>query len=374
MRQYKLLEITTQYEEYIKRFYNTHQTVDQLSYDELYSLIVDDGFGEADFIHRYFNKMGIESKVIFYNNRNLQNKWSPHQKDITYFDILLLQIKEFAPDVILISSMEYFSPEETMIIKECLGIGKIRLVGFYFTALNDRFRKNALLYDQIYTGSQFYVGLMKDWGLPAYLLRHAFDTSNLDKVPDCERKNEICFLGSIVTGKKAHNNRLDMLEELTKSNLPYVFYGNIYGSLQEILSSEEGKKYIGIIAEIASNMKMGVFGMEYYSIMNQYNICLNLHAPSVDRGAGNMRMFEATGMGICLLTDYRCENVELFDVTDEIVVYDCFEEMVDKAKWLLDNPKKAREIALAGQRRTLSEYTYKNKAEHLNDYIQTLIV
>ena len=86
-----------------------------------------------------------------------------------------------------------------------------------------------------------------------------------------------------------------------------------------------------------------------------------------------MRMYEATGIGACLLTDYKDENAELFDVDNEIVVYHSLEDMVEKAKWLIDNPNEARKIAIAGQKRTLNEHNYKNKAEYLNDYIQKLL-
>lgn len=375
MKQYKLLEIQIQYDLYLKKFYNTYKQAHQLSYNELYSLIVEDVFAESDFIHQQLNRMGIESKIVFYNNRSLQRKWKVDSKAMSYFDILISQIKDFKPDVIMISDAGYFSFDETVFIKECLGSGKIKLVSFHFTTLNEMFKKNAILYDQIYTGNKTWLYFMRKLGLPAYLLRHAFEPSILDRLSNYERNNKICFLGSIYVENSIHTNRLDMLDKLIKANLPYDFYGNIYGTIQDLISNKECKKYIGIIAEIVSNMRSGVFGLEYYNIMNQYNICLNLHAFGVnDYGAGNMRMFEATGIGTCLLTDNKNENKELFDIDKEIVVYDSFDDMVEKARWLIDNPKKALEIALAGQKRTLNDYTYKNKAEQLNEYIQKLIV
>lgn len=363
----------TQYEQYIRKFYKSHNDTDKLSYEELFSEIIADSYAESDFMHRHLNKLGIESTIIFCNNRNLQDKWYPYKKDISYFDILLLQIKDFMPDIVMISNMCFFSQSETIAIKECLGIKKIKLVGYHFTTLSDVFRKNALLYDQIYTGNKVYLSFMKNSGLPSYLLRHAFEPSILGRVTQFKEKNRICFLGSIIIGENAHNNRLDMLDTMTKANVPYTFYGNIFGTIQEVIASEKGKKYINIIAEIAQNMKKEVFGIEYYSVMKQYKICLNMHGARMDYGAGNMRMFEVTGVGACLLTDYRSENSELFDVDSEIVVYHSLEDMVEKAKWLLDNPKKAKEIALAGQKKTLEKYTYKHKAEQLNEYIQKIL-
>lgn len=373
MKQYKLLEITTQYDQYLREFYSNHDDIIDLSYDELYNLLVNDCFAESDFLHRQLNKMGIESKVIFCNNRNLQNKWKQTNAERTSIEILLSQIKEFLPDVILISCISYFSKEETIRIKESLGNKKVKLVGFHFTILDTAFKQNAILYDQIYTGNNVYVNFMKENGLSAYLLRHAFEPDILPIVSKNVKKNEICFLGNIIVGENAHNNRLDMLDSIIKSNLPYVFHGNIYGLIQEVLSSESGRKYMAIISEVARNMKTGVFGLKYYSTLSQYNICLNMHGTRMNYGAGNLRMFEATGVGTCLLTDDRSENADLFDINDEIVVYSSFEDLIEKAKWLIRNPKTAIEIALSGQKKTLNKHTYRNKAECLNEYIQKIL-
>lgn len=381
MKQYKLLEISTQYDLYLRKFYSTHN-IDNLSYNELFSMLVEDSFAESDFIHRYLSKLGIESKVVFCNNRNLQDKWTPNNKDLSYFDILLMQIKEFSPDVILISNMHYFTKEETTIIKDCLSKGG-KLVAYHFTPICDKFKQNVSLYDQIYTGSIHFVNMMRDYGVPAYLLRHAFEPSILDKVLAVEKENKVCFPGSIFLGENMHNNRLDMLNSLIESNIPFDFYGDIHGNIQSDDSimemekpesvKEKQQRYINIIKKIEKNKKLGLFGIGYYNILNRYNICINMHAPVVVKATGNIRMYEATGMGTCLLTDYRSENSDLFDINSEIVVYESLQDMAEKAKWLLDNPAKAKEIALAGQKKTLTKYTYKNKAEQLNEYIQELL-
>lgn len=375
MKSYRLLEITTQYDLYLREFYNQHKDFDKWSYDELYAELMEDAFAEADYIHRELNQMGIESKIAFCNNRNLQRKWKSTAKEMSLFDILILQIKDYRPDVILISDMCYFSQEETKLIKACLEPKKINLVGFHFTLINNEFRQRATLYDQIYTGNKAFVYAMREFGLSVYLLRHAFETSILERVPERERKNAICFPGSIFIGENAHNNRVEMIYELIKEKIPYDFYGNIYGSAQELASADKNGGMMSIASEMIRNRKEGVFGINYYETLSRYNICLNLHALCCDDyGAGNMRMFEATGMGTCLLTDKKGENQELFDVGKEIVVYESFDDMVEKARWLIEHPQKAREIALAGQKRTLKDYTYKNKAEYLNEYIQMLMV
>ena len=44
MRQYRLLEITVQYDQYLREFYTLHKDFDKWSYDELYAALVEDAF------------------------------------------------------------------------------------------------------------------------------------------------------------------------------------------------------------------------------------------------------------------------------------------------------------------------------------------
>lgn len=366
MREYKLLEITSQYVKYIKDFYRENPNVDDLTYDELFNMFTEQGFAEANFIHPYLRNMGIESKVIFYNNKTLQYKWSPLCKNLSLFELLLMQIKEYCPDIILISDMPSFDLEQLKMIKESVSNKTIYLVGYYFSELNNKFFEVVSQYDQIYTGSNGYVNLMRNKEIPAFLLRHAFDSSIINKLDVCEKSNAVCFSGSIVVGKTYHNNRIEILNKMMEYKIPYDFYGEIYGI------QKEDKNLKILLDKIENNRHDANYGIKYYSIISQYTIGLNLHAPCID-GAGNMRMFETTGVGTCLLTDYRDENCEMFDVDNEIVEYSSSEELLDKVRWLINYPSKAKEIAKAGQKRTLKDHTYKNKAEQLNEYIQKLL-
>jgi spore maturation protein CgeB len=64
--------------------------------------------------------------------------------------------------------------------------------------------------------------------------------------------------------------------------------------------------------------------------------------------AGNIRLFEATGAGCCLLTDHLPHLEEFFIADEEIVTFRNKEEAVEKAKYLMDNPKIAESIAKKG--------------------------
>lgn len=383
MVQYRLLEITTTYGSYLDSFYEKNQDVDSLSYDELYSLFVEDGFAESDFVHRHLQEIGIESKVVFYNNLKLQRKWREEFANCEPFEIVMNQIKDYRPDVIYINDLTIFSRERLMEIKNYAGSQNVKLVGFYFFLLTDKKVTEVIdLFDQIYNGAQYYVDMYRKEGIDAKLLRHAFDSSIYKKIGEKSRKNEVVFLGNVFLGKDIHSNRIDMLKALIDCDVPYSFYGGIYGAEEgksvlrriksRICPSKEQQIIRFITEKNRQNNYPNVFGLDYYRVLSEKLICLNRHISSVGRGAGNMRMYEATGMGACLLTDARDENVALFEIDKEIVTYSNMEELQDKVKWLMENPLKAREIGQAGQEKTFLAHSYKNKALKLNEYLQEL--
>ncbi len=384
MIQYRLLEVSTTYEAYLNFFYEKNRDVDSLSYEELYSLFVEDYFAESDFLHRHLRKIGVESKVVFYNNLKLQRKWKEEFADYEPFEILMNQIRDYQPDVIYITDMTALSREQLLQIKNYRDGKRVRLVGFCFFLLTDKSVTAVRdLFDQIYTGAQYYVDMYRKSGANAKLLRHAFEPAVYEKfVSGGDRKNEVVFLGNVFLGKDIHSNRIDMLKALIDCKVPYSFYGEIYGtenrkSLLEriknrVYSSKELRTIRFIMDENRQNHYPNVYGRDYYRILSEKLICINRHISAIGRGAGNMRMYEATGMGTCLLTDTRDENVALFEIDKEIVTYSNLDEFQDKVKWLTRNPQKAEEIAKAGQKKTFQVHSYKNKALQINEYLQEL--
>jgi glycosyltransferase involved in cell wall biosynthesis len=117
-------------------------------------------------------------------------------------------------------------------------------------------------------------------------------------------------------------------------------------------------------------MKPAVFGLDMFQVIRDSKATLNIHADSSPMYASNMRLFEATGVGTCLITDWKENLQQLFEPDKEVVVYKSAEEMVEKAKWLLNHPREREEIASAGKRRTMNDHTYARRAEQLNVYIK----
>jgi spore maturation protein CgeB len=108
-----------------------------------------------------------------------------------------------------------------------------------------------------------------------------------------------------------------------------------------------------------------------YRVLDQSHVVWN---HTIGPTADNMRLFEATGIGACLLTDQKPNISEHFESDYEIVTYRSPEECVERAKWLLDHPDEGRRIGAAARSRTLRSHTYQHRAVELDQIIQQALV
>jgi hypothetical protein len=107
-------------------------------------------------------------------------------------------------------------------------------------------------------------------------------------------------------------------------------------------------------------------GSDYYRLLAESRIVLNLHRTE-DADIGNVRCFEVTGVGSCLITDRREGLREFFDVDNDIVTFETAKECVDRVTFLLSHPDEIERIARNGQRTTLSRHTARHRAKTIAD-------
>jgi hypothetical protein len=107
---------------------------------------------------------------------------------------------------------------------------------------------------------------------------------------------------------------------------------------------------------LCQRSKPSLFGLAMYRKLAESQTGLNIHIDASGDRSGNMRLFEVTGMGACLLTDRKDNLGDLFEEGKEVVVFDDAQDAVKKLRWLLANPAAREAIALAGQQRTLREH------------------
>jgi spore maturation protein CgeB len=99
-----------------------------------------------------------------------------------------------------------------------------------------------------------------------------------------------------------------------------------------------------------------LYGLRMYEALRDSRITLNFHIDAAKGRAANFRLFEATGAGACLVTDWQKDLNDYFDVDREVVAFHSFDECVEKVRYLLDHESERAAIAKRGQERTLRDH------------------
>jgi spore maturation protein CgeB len=102
-----------------------------------------------------------------------------------------------------------------------------------------------------------------------------------------------------------------------------------------------------------------------YKIYGRSKITLNRHGAIASNFAANMRLFEATGMGACLLTESRPNLIDLFEPSTEVVTYDDLADLQTKLELVLRSESLRQGIAEAGQRRCVKQHSYSARIKEI---------
>ena len=185
------------------------------------------------------------------------------------------------------------------------------------------------------------------------------------------------FVGQIVPRDQYHFERLRLVASLVPRGLvvhcPQWSLRTRARFLAAALADPQlAREWRGAL-RLAVARREAKFGLEMYRALAAANVTLNVHADSSPTHASNMRLFEATGVGSCLLTDWKENLHELFEIGREVESYRSREECIDKFAWLLRHPDVARQIGLRGQQRCLRDHAIERRALRLVSLLRSCL-
>jgi hypothetical protein len=94
------------------------------------------------------------------------------------------------------------------------------------------------------------------------------------------------------------------------------------------------------------------------------SVVLNsLHPAEID--GVNCRLFEAAGCGAAVLSEDRTELKNLFDPHREVATFSRYEELLEKLRYLLDNPTEGRAMGDRASVRAHGEHTYAHRLDRI---------
>lgn len=180
-------------------------------------------------------------------------------------------------------------------------------------------------YDFLFVAQKDYILKYKERGCKnVYWLPLACDPE-IHKHHNLPLKYDLCFVG----GFGPDSPRREIILNLQKEFNMFV-----------------GQEYLHNMARIYSQSKM-VFNKSL-------------------KGDLNMRVFEALSCGRLLLTDRINNGLEdLFIDKEHLVIYDNYEDLVEKVRYYLAHPDEREEIACRGQKEVWKKHTYLHRARHL---------
>jgi spore maturation protein CgeB len=405
---YRFIRITDYYQGFLDAYFEKNPLYNDLSYDELYENITDQSIEIVSSYGKHLRFLGVEAIDIISNATGLQKKWAAEncfKADLSNEAIVLAQLKKYQPDVIWIDTTKFLTSEWIELIKsELAGIKKI--VGHICAPYNYLHLEALRKLDLVFTCTPCMLEELKKLGINRVeCIYHSFDPMVIEKLAKEENHipiSNLLFTGSLLTGYGLHKNRIDYLEEFINNNINITLYGNVESKKRIFLKKALSKtirslnhfklnylvntmpvlnKYklhaqseINYYSnELLSRVQSPVFGLEMYKVLEKSNICFNIHGDIAKGCAGNLRLFEATGVGVCLLTDWKQNISELFDPENEVVTYRSMDECVEKIKWLDEHPLERKKIGEAGQRRTLIDHTVEKRAKKVDFILSNLL-
>ncbi|MCK1393521.1 glycosyltransferase [Bradyrhizobium sp. 1] len=265
--------------------------------------------------------------------------------------ILVAQIEEFRPDLILNQDVFYVT---TKLIERFRGMGVSTILGQ--VGIEPSRGENWRVYDLMLSQLPRVVQAFRAAGVAAEVSHLAFEPVILDRLPPGAVQDvDVSFVGSV---SEDHRERIALLEFIAE-RFDLKLWGNIPSSLPA--SSPLWRCFQG-----------EVWGTEMYQVLRRSRITLNSHIDIAGEEAGNMRLFEATGIGTFLLTDYKRNLDALFEAPRDVEVWRTPEDCAASIERYLGDDGARLAIAATGQQTTLSRHNFNLRVREILDHVERL--
>jgi spore maturation protein CgeB len=374
----RFLIADTYYPAFLETFHGRHPELAAADYEEALEALMATCFGTSDFYSKNLRLLGREALDVVANDRLLQEKWAAeHRSPRTvarsairkavrktpwagHFEepdwktsLLARRIRAERPDVLYFQNLALCEPQFIDSVRRF-----VKLIVGQIACLPppEPFLRGC---DLIVTSYQPFVERFRNAGITTEYLGFGFESTILDRLVKRPETYDTAFVGGFAS---VHARSTAILEAAARE-----IELDIWGYGTESLAPE---------SPLLSRYHGEAWGIRMYDVLFNSRIAVNRHglveSEREDYG-NNMRLYEATGVGAMLLTE-ETENLgELFEVGSEVVSYAGADDLVEKIGYYLAHEHERREIAEAGQRRTLRDYTYSQRMKELTEIVEAYL-
>ena len=355
----RVLLVTNLYHQLLEDTYSSNPDLAACEYETQVDRLLAAAWDVADSYRYELRVLECQADVVVVNADSLQSLWAERhglRADGNIHDqrrrIAEAQVEYYDPDVVVIFE---WSPLGDTFVRR-IKSPKRFIVGQLASNLppNRTFSD----YDLILSSWPPLIEYFRKRGISAEPLALGFDDRVLDRLDHSQQRYDVTFVGGLGT---VHSRRVKWLESILREvDLDIFGYGHD--------GTAEGSL-------IRRKHRGPVWGRSMYDTLHRSRITLNMHGSitvghrDVNNLANNMRLFEATGVGTCLVTDAKDNMVDLFKPETEVVTYRDDAECVEKIRHLLSHEDHRSAIARAGQQRTLRDHTNAHRVKELLDIV-----
>jgi len=374
----------------------------------------------ADSFSYWMRKLGNEAMDIVVDCVSLQSSWA-RENDINTLlddwkiDTVLAQIGKFKPDVVYLQDVHVLPSSIRKSLKSIFPFIKLVVIFRGYPGGSLRYFADFCDADMLLVSAPQLVTKFEQLGKEAHLVYHSFDhriNRFLNTVLDKD-KVQLSFVGSLGYGTSEHAERANLINILSAQSELTIYSDdpwqnssinskvqNAFGRLISFAVQDYRVRKLGrnILAykhlfpisiksklkkiimagrlthknlQIGTKIFPGVHGLNMYQALANSKISFNAHSNAAKGAVENMRMFQATGVGSCLLTDWGRNISELFEPDREVICYKTPEELIDKLRQLESNDNLRAEIAKNGQLRVLRDHTTEKRVAQIHTLIST---
>ncbi len=369
----RLLKTSSPYTGYVDSIYRNRPNLAKARSSEQQRALLDGFFGWADAWKFYLEQTGrfqVEDVVV--NAQAARIAWASERgigRTPTAEEFTELLIAEFRPDVWFCHTSDLPS---AFIRRLRRSYPFMRLVvGYDGVRIHDPATFDGC--DMILTCLRDTAEFYRAHGFASYYFPHSFDERVLTHVSACDPQYDVSFVGGVRVSRRGHNFRIDVLHHVSRA-LPLHLWLADPPTISDVLragaSLLKHRRFPALAAHLTRCTKLprllskagpALYGLEMYRTLARSRITLNVHIDAAGSEAANIRLFEATGIGTCLLTDWKPNLPSLFRIDEEIVAFRTPAEAVEKIVYLLAHEGSRKAIARQGQARTLAEHSVKRR-------------
>lgn len=378
----KFLRISSAYPSFLQQFEDQNiRKLENYDYKKSLEIYFEENYSVSNNISNELKKLDYKCFEIISNFTKLQNKWlKEFGKNNSDKDILLQQIDFYKPNILFLGNAELAKKNFINKIRKFHFI-KLILI-FHCAPTNKKILENLHNVDGIITCTEGYKRIYeKLFNKKIHLMHHAYQFKNL--VEWSKKSIDITFIGSIFLNKNLHYNRVDLVYSLMKKfknsyvslnfskKFIFTYFISFIRAIINLSLFKDPSFYYKILY-IYSFSKKPVFGNKMHQILSKTKILLNTHIADTEY-AGNMRLFEGTGNGCLVITDYRKGLDDLFEIGKEIDTFGDKKDLINKCFKYLNDFKLSKTISMSGQQRTCKDHNYKERIRNLDKFIKKLL-